>query len=80
MKEPFSLKSGRRQNFLFAIGTDIRSARGMPPLRRLGWNSLRIVLLILSDALALGLAWQLARFLNRFYSPIPEPLDWKSVV
>ncbi|MEL6332878.1 MAG: sugar transferase [Cyanobacteria bacterium J06626_26] len=76
MKEPFSLKSGRRQNFLFAIGTDIRSTRGMPPLRRLGWNSLRMVLLILSDALALGLAWQLARFLNRFYSPIPEQLVW----
>ena len=76
MKEPSSLKPGRRQKFFFAIGTDIRAARGGSPLRRLGWNSVRILTLVLSDALALGIAWQLARFLNRFYSPIPGQLIW----
>lgn len=76
MKEPSSLKSSRRQNGLLTINRDIRSARGIIPWQQLGWNNLRILVLLLSDALALGLAWQLARFLNRFYSPIPEPLVW----
>lgn len=75
MKEP-SLKSGRRQNFLGAIGTDIRATRGGSALRGLGWGSIRVLILLLGDALALGGAWQLARFLNRFYSPIPEQLVW----
>ncbi len=76
MKEPSSLKPGRRQKFLLAIGTDIRAARGWRPVKNLGWNSVRIVTLLLSDAFALGLAWQVARLLNKFYSPIPEPLVW----
>ncbi|MEA5464692.1 sugar transferase [Leptothoe sp. PORK10 BA2] len=76
MKESSSVKPGRRQKFLFAMGTDIRAARGTIPLTDLRWNSLRILALLLSDAFGLGLAWQLARFLNRFYSPIPPQLVW----
>ena len=74
MKEPSSLNPSRRQNFLFSIGTDIRAAHGVNPLQR--WGSIRVLSLLLSDALALGVAWQLARFLNQFYSPIPAPLVW----
>ncbi|MEM9264988.1 MAG: sugar transferase [Cyanobacteria bacterium P01_F01_bin.13] len=76
MKEPSSLKPGRRQNPLFAVSTDIRANRWVKPGRLLGWRSVRVLLLLLSDALALGSAWQLARFLNQFYSPIPEQLVW----
>ena len=74
MKEPSSLKPNR--GFLFSIGTDIRATRRASPLRWLGWSSFRVIILLLGDALALGLAWQLARFLNKFYSPIPEKLVW----
>lgn len=74
MKEPSSLNPSRRQNFLFGIGTDIRAARRVHPLQN--WGSFRVLMLLFSDALALGLAWQLARFLNQFYSPIPQPLVW----
>lgn len=61
---------------LWPIGTDIRAARGMNPWKRWGWHSIRVLSLLLSDALALGVAWQLARFLNQFYSPIPAQLVW----
>ncbi len=74
MKEPSSPKPGHRQSFLWGIGADIRAVRGISPRRR--WGSVRVISLLLSDALALGLAWQLARFLNQFYSPIPEQLVW----
>ena len=74
MKEPSSLKSSCRQNFLFGISTDIRAAYRVNPLRR--WGGIRIFILLIGDVLALGLAWQLARFLNQFYSPIPERLVW----
>ncbi|EKV03439.1 exopolysaccharide biosynthesis polyprenyl glycosylphosphotransferase [Leptolyngbya sp. PCC 7375] len=77
MKEPSFLKPSRKQNFGIGIGTDdIRDAHGSHPLRRLDWSNARVLTLVLSDILALGLAWQLARFLNQFYSPIPEPLVW----
>ena len=74
MKEPSSLKQGLRQHFLLGIGTDIRAAHRASPLGR--WRSIRVMSLLLSDALALGLAWQLARYLNQFYSPIPDQLVW----
>ncbi|MEM7062784.1 MAG: sugar transferase [Cyanobacteria bacterium P01_B01_bin.77] len=76
MKEPSSLESNRRPHFLWPIGTDIRAARSGSPWKRWGWHSLRVLSLLLSDALALGVAWQLARFLNQFYSPIPAQLVW----
>ncbi|MEM9806442.1 MAG: sugar transferase [Cyanobacteria bacterium P01_D01_bin.56] len=76
MKEGVSDKPGQKQNFLLAMGTDIRAARGGNPLRWFGWSGIRVIILLLSDALALGLAWQLARYLNQFYSPIPPQLVW----
>ena len=76
MKESSSLKPGRRQNLLAAVGADIRATPSMRVVRRLGWRSIRVLTLLLGDALALGIAWQLARFLNQFYSPIPEQLVW----
>lgn len=76
MKEPSSLKSDYEQPFRLKIGTDIRAARREKPVQTLSWHTLRVLILLLSDALALGGAWQLARFLNRFYSPIPDKLVW----
>ncbi|MFM7437235.1 MAG: hypothetical protein ACKO2V_01315 [Snowella sp.] len=35
---------------------------------------LLIVILILSDLVALALAWRMARYLNHFYSPPPPQL------
>ncbi|PZV27385.1 MAG: glucosyltransferase [Snowella sp.] len=37
---------------------------------------LLIVILILSDLVALALAWRMARYLNHFYSPPPPQLVW----
>lgn len=76
MKEGVSDKPGHKQNFLLAMGTDIRAARRGNPRRWFGWSNVRVIILLLSDALALGLAWQLARYLNQFYSPIPPQLVW----
>ena len=39
-------------------------------------HGVRIVALLLGDVLALGVAWQLARFFNQFYSPMPTQLVW----
>jgi exopolysaccharide biosynthesis polyprenyl glycosylphosphotransferase len=36
----------------------------------------QILALLLSDILALASAWQVARYLNNFYSPIPPQLVW----
>lgn len=41
--------------------------------RQLGW---RVPLLLVSDMVALALAWSLAGYLNRFYLPIPPQLIW----
>ncbi|MEO0541843.1 MAG: sugar transferase [Cyanobacteria bacterium P01_A01_bin.105] len=57
-------------------GTDIRASLNLRRGRWLGWRTLRVGGLLVSDTLALGLAWQLARFLNGFYSPIPAQLVW----
>lgn len=39
------------------------------------WNQ-GSILLLLSDALGLILAWRIAGYLNQFHSPIPEDLVW----
>ncbi|MGH2412859.1 MAG: sugar transferase [Microcystaceae cyanobacterium] len=36
----------------------------------------RVLILLLSDVLALASAWQVARYLNQFYSPLPPQLVW----
>ena len=76
MKEGVSDKPVHKQNFLLAMGADIRAARGGNPLDWVGWSGVRVLILLFGDALALGLAWQLARYLNQFYSPIPPQLVW----
>lgn len=35
-----------------------------------------IVALLVSDVLALTVAWQITRYLNQFYAPIPSPFVW----
>lgn len=55
---------------------DIRS-----PLHfyHLNWTNrqwLRVVLLLMGDLIALGLAWRVAQHLNQFYSPPPPSLVW----
>jgi exopolysaccharide biosynthesis polyprenyl glycosylphosphotransferase len=41
------------------------------------WNlTKKGLILLLSDILALAIAWQLAKYLNKFYSPIPDKLIW----
>ncbi|MGA7933224.1 MAG: sugar transferase [Kovacikia sp.] len=56
--------------------TDIRAPKQFSVSRVLTEQWHRIVILLLSDVLALGLAWHIAKHLNRFYSPIPAQLDW----
>ena len=55
---------------------DIRASRASwqawLPARR----KLKGLALVLSDAIALALAWQFAQFLNQFYSPLPSSLIW----
>ncbi|WP_448562989.1 sugar transferase [Trichothermofontia sp.] len=55
---------------------DIRASHrwSLSPLQRQRW--LHGLALLLSDAIALALAWQMAAHLNQFYSPIPAPLVW----
>ncbi|MBW4521212.1 MAG: sugar transferase [Scytolyngbya sp. HA4215-MV1] len=55
---------------------DLRAPKGLDWHRLLRWHWHRGLALLLSDALALGLAWRIAAHLNRFYSPIPEQLVW----
>ncbi|MFZ4667155.1 MAG: sugar transferase [Prochlorotrichaceae cyanobacterium] len=42
----------------------------------LSWRWYRALVLLGTDTIALGTAWQLARHLNQFYSPIPPVLVW----
>ncbi len=56
--------------------TDIRAPRRLGWQDLISWTSQRSLLLLLSDGVALGLSWHLARFLNQFFSPIPPQLVW----
>lgn len=55
---------------------DIRTPRQMRPSHILSWRWQRVLVLLLGDILALAVAWQVARYLNQFYSPIPAELVW----
>lgn len=55
---------------------DIRAPRSLRLKDVLSWRGQRGLVLVLSDILALIVAWQIARFLNQFYSPIPAQLVW----
>lgn len=56
--------------------TDLRAPRRFQWLNVEGWPWERVILLVLTDIFAIALAWQGARYLNKFYSPIPEALVW----
>lgn len=55
---------------------DLRAPQQLQFQHLLSWRWQRAIVLALGDVLALAIAWQLARYLNQFYSPIPEPLVW----
>ncbi|NJN02664.1 MAG: sugar transferase [Leptolyngbyaceae cyanobacterium SL_1_1] len=55
---------------------DIRTPRQIRPSHILSWRWQRVLVLLLGDILALAVAWQVARYLNQFYSPIPPELVW----
>jgi exopolysaccharide biosynthesis polyprenyl glycosylphosphotransferase len=58
------------------LAVDLRAPQGLDWQRLMRWRWHRGLALLLSDGLALALAWRIAAQLNRFYSPIPEQLVW----
>ncbi|HEY9877486.1 MAG TPA: sugar transferase [Leptolyngbyaceae cyanobacterium] len=68
----------KRQSRLFKVASsqDIRAPRSLRLKDMLSWHGQRSLVLILSDSLALIVAWQISRFLNQFFSPIPQQLVW----
>ncbi|OLP20396.1 glucosyltransferase [Leptolyngbya sp. 'hensonii'] len=56
--------------------TDIRAPGQFNFRQTPAWEWQLVVILLLSDILALALAWRLAAHLNRFYSPLPSELNW----
>ncbi|MEO0532746.1 MAG: sugar transferase [Cyanobacteria bacterium P01_A01_bin.123] len=56
--------------------SDIRAPRRLRLDHFLSWRWQRVLVLLLGDVLALAIAWQVARYLNQFYSPIPAQLVW----
>lgn len=55
---------------------DIRAPRQFDLSDLLHWCWYRVLALLVSDVLALALAWKIAGHLNQFYSPIPPQLEW----
>ncbi|ACK67335.1 exopolysaccharide biosynthesis polyprenyl glycosylphosphotransferase [Rippkaea orientalis PCC 8801] len=55
---------------------DIRAPHPLNWLTLANQQRYRILILILSDLIALAGAWLIARYWNQFYSPIPPELDW----
>ena len=56
-----------------------RDIRAPQPFNWLNFTNrqwLRILILVISDVVALILAWRMARYLNHFYSPPPPQLVW----
>lgn len=56
--------------------TDIRASHGMRYSVSSSFLKHRGTYLIVSDIISILLAWQIAQFLNQFYSPLPSPLVW----
>ena len=56
--------------------SDIRAPSKFSLFHLSGWQWKQGLVLLLSDILALAIAWQIARYLNQFYSPIPPQLVW----
>ena len=55
---------------------DLRAPRRLQLSQFMSWRWQRVAVLILGDVLALATAWQVARYLNQFYSPVPPRLVW----
>jgi exopolysaccharide biosynthesis polyprenyl glycosylphosphotransferase len=55
---------------------DIRAPRRLRLQDVFTWRAQRALILVLSDAIALAVAWYFARSLNQFFSPIPPQLVW----
>lgn len=55
---------------------DLRAPSPLKLPRLLTWRWQRAIVLVISDVGALALAWGLAAYLNRFYSPLPPQLNW----
>ncbi|MBR8827133.1 MAG: sugar transferase [Gomphosphaeria aponina SAG 52.96 = DSM 107014] len=58
------------------ILADIRAPQKFKLFHLSGWQWKWGLVLLFSDTLALAIAWQFARYLNKFYSPIPPQLVW----
>ncbi|PSF37326.1 glucosyltransferase [Aphanothece hegewaldii CCALA 016] len=62
----------------YSFSEDIRASRPFQWVRHPTEQGYRVAILLLSDILALAGAWQIARYLNQFYSPLPPQLVWWS--
>jgi len=58
------------------ILSDIRAPQKFKLFHLEGWQWQWGLVLLSSDTIALAIAWQFARYLNQFYSPIPPQLVW----
>jgi exopolysaccharide biosynthesis polyprenyl glycosylphosphotransferase len=70
---------GETQKAIFSMTgqfADLRAPRQFNLSQVLAWRWHRVLALLLSDGLALGVAWDIAGRLNHFYSPIPAQLVW----
>jgi exopolysaccharide biosynthesis polyprenyl glycosylphosphotransferase len=56
--------------------SDIRAPYKFSLFSLSDWQWYRIITLLGSDIVAIAVAWQIAGYLNRFYSPIPPQLVW----
>ncbi len=56
--------------------SDIRAPHRFSLFSLSDWQWYRIITLLVSDITAIAIAWQFARYLNQFYSPIPPQLVW----
>lgn len=64
------------ENYFRGKKSDLRAPEKFTVSRLLDWSWSGMITLVVGDILALALAWQFARYLNQFYSPIPPQLVW----
>lgn len=70
------MKSQSAETNLSLTQPDIRASCKARPSKRSSQKRLRGLFLVLSDFVALAIAWKIAQLLNQFYSPTPPPLVW----
>lgn len=64
------------QSKSYSFSEDIRASDPRRWVRFPTEQGYRVAILLLSDILALAGAWQIARYWNQFYSPLPLQLVW----